>query len=161
MHKPAFQSTDHIAPDDPARRAICVIGMRVMIVLYRQIARLSEWQSTREEVFALAEISLKAAVEGAQKRFSFGTPGTRYKVTGLDKFGYPDVNCGISNGPRFLKCTGPCLLDGSEDIWGLSRIGRSACIYLKAPYYCYSIARLCIICGMESPVSNTTHRCVT
>jgi hypothetical protein len=43
----------------------------------RQIARFSEWQSTREGVFALAKISLKAAVEGAQKRFSFGTPGTR------------------------------------------------------------------------------------
>jgi hypothetical protein len=31
----------------------------------------------------LADISLKAAVESAQKRFSFGTPGTR----GSDGFG--------------------------------------------------------------------------
>jgi hypothetical protein len=39
-------------------------------------------------------------------------------VTGLGKSGYPDVNLRISNGPACLKCTGPCLLDGFEDIWG-------------------------------------------
>jgi hypothetical protein len=43
------------------------------------------------------------------------------EVTGLDKFGYPDVKSGISDGPRFLKCTAPCLLDGSKDIWGRGR----------------------------------------
>jgi hypothetical protein len=36
------------------------------------------------------------------------------KVTRFGNFGYSDVNFCIANGPRCLKSSGPCLLDGSN-----------------------------------------------
>jgi hypothetical protein len=140
-----------VAPSGPKRpelRAGAVqTGLRpsfaFSVMRYRQIARFSEWQSTREEVpeevFALAKISFKAAVESAQKRPKNAlalVPLGHGNVPGLDKFGYSDVNCGISNGLTCLKMyrpISPCVLDGSEDIGGLSRIGRSAWLWSRQP----------------------------